>query len=407
MNNFLLKKTATRLFCAICVIITISCSKQDNAPVGQLRGKTLYSGTTISVPGVTIEINEISTISSEYGIFIIEDLPIGKHQLEASINGFDTFISEVSISTTSTNLDIQMTSEIFTSSLYGQALGDRSGNPIPDIQVVIMNPGGSESDLTTITDTKGNYYLSYIPQGDRTLIVKTGEKEILRFQFNLSVYDYQYDIMIPEPGVPFEFEDSRDSHKYLACGIGTQTWMIENLAYLPVINDSHNGSIESPYYYVYSYEGSSVSEAKATDYYQEHGVIYNWTSALNACPPEWHLPTDEDWKILEKHLGMSSSQTDYEGDVYRTSGSVGFKLKSETGWSTENNGDNSSGFNAFPAYGRMHYGGWYLPTSLTMWTATTFNSSFAWYRGISTKSDGLTRRISDKGYGNYIRCVKD
>ena len=64
------------------------------------------------------------------------------------------------------------------------------------------------------------------------------------------------------------------------------------------------------------------------------------------CLPDWHLPSDEEWKTLEKFLGMSLSDADAWS--WRDSGEVGLKLKSSLGWDENGNGDNSSGFHALP-----------------------------------------------------------
>jgi uncharacterized protein (TIGR02145 family) len=103
------------------------------------------------------------------------------------------------------------------------------------------------------------------------------------------------------------------------------------------------------------YEGSGVQEAKATDNYRKYGVLYNFEAAKTACPTGWHLPTDEEWKTLEKQLGMSSSDADNAG--LRLSGEVGKKLKSKSGWQSEGHGDNSSGFTALPGGNRTNYYG--------------------------------------------------
>jgi uncharacterized protein (TIGR02145 family) len=49
--------------------------------------------------------------------------------------------------------------------------------------------------------------------------------------------------------------------------------------------------------------------------------LYNWPAAIAACPAGWHLPTDEEWKILEKNQGMTNS--DGDATEWRNSGTVG------------------------------------------------------------------------------------
>ncbi|MFY9365023.1 MAG: hypothetical protein WAP18_08015, partial [Bacteroidales bacterium] len=50
--------------------------------------------------------------------------------------------------------------------------------------------------------------------------------------------------------------DWRDSRAYIAVTIGSQVWMAENLAYLPSVSKSADGSRTEPHYYVYGYEGT-------------------------------------------------------------------------------------------------------------------------------------------------------
>lgn len=48
-------------------------------------------------------------------------------------------------------------------------------------------------------------------------------------------------------------------------------------------------------------------------YAKDFGNYYTYQEALDYCPEGWRLPTDEDWKSLEKLLGMSSKAADEEG----------------------------------------------------------------------------------------------
>ena len=95
------------------------------------------------------------------------------------------------------------------------------------------------------------------------------------------------------------YTDPRDGYTYKTIKIGNQIWLAENLRYLPQIG---NG------YYVYNYHGNNVNEAKETQNYRNFGVLYNMNAAKEACPVGWHIPSDEEWKELERYLGMPEKE---------------------------------------------------------------------------------------------------
>ena len=206
------------------------------------------------------------------------------------------------------------------------------------------------------------------------------------------------------------FTDPRDGNTYPYKNIGTQTWMIKNLAWLPAVSPSKDYSVTSPYYYVIGYEGSSVSAAKATPNYTTYGVLYNWEAAKTACPPGWHLPTDEEWKTLEKYLGMSEADANLVDDT-RLSGAVGGKLKESgnTHWKSPNEGaNNSSGFTALPG-GNRNFGGdfSYLGSYAYFWSSSESDASLAWYRYLYYGDDGVYRNYSYRYYGFSARCLQN
>lgn len=201
--------------------------------------------------------------------------------------------------------------------------------------------------------------------------------------------------------------DSRDGKEYKWMKIGSQIWMAGNLAYLPEVSPSIEGSDDEPYYYVYDYEGSSVLAAQGTENYDTYGVLYNWEAAKIACPPNWHLPSDEEWIVLEKYLGMSNE--DAYTTYTRMSGEVGGKLKSQSGWIENGNGNNSSGFNAQPAGYRYFKDGKYLYLGIKtyFWTSTEYDSTYVWERDLSKNDDGVYRFAYAPSYGFSVRCIQD
>jgi len=207
------------------------------------------------------------------------------------------------------------------------------------------------------------------------------------------------------------FTDPRDSHEYQWFMIGNQVWMAENLAYLPSVSPSSDGSYTDPYYYVYGYQGSSVSEAKATSNYTTYGVLYNWPAAMagassssanpsgvqGVCPDGWHLPSDVEWTELTDYLGGTSV--------------AGGKLK-ETGtthWNSPNTGaTNISGFTAFPG-GTLGYDGTFysLGDYAGFWSATESGSSLAWGGGLTYDGSDVDWGYATKYFGFSVRCTKD
>jgi uncharacterized protein (TIGR02145 family) len=222
----------------------------------------------------------------------------------------------------------------------------------------------------------------------------------------------------PEPNENWtsgdDWLDTRDEQSYATIQIGDQVWMADNLVYLPKLSHPSNESYTDPYYYVFDYEGTSVSEAQATDNYQTYGVLYNWPAAKEACPTGWHLPTDDEWKKLEKSLGMSQTVAD---SVYSRGTNEGGKLK-EIGlshWVGLNTGaTNESGFTALP--GGVYKGGHTPPYYFSeegfhafFWSSTdkTDEINKAWNRQLYCNSSKVIRSSTRYYCGISVRCVKD
>lgn len=191
------------------------------------------------------------------------------------------------------------------------------------------------------------------------------------------------------------FTDPRDGNVYKTVTIGTQTWMAENLRYLPNVVGPNIESKTTPYYYVYGYNGTNVTAAKAAGDYSTYGVLYNWTAAMNACPAGWHLPSDEEWTQLILYIGSPA----------------GGKLK-ETGtlhWASPNAGaTNETGFTALPGGTRYSGNFDYIGSSGYWWSATEYFASYAWFRYLYYDYSDVSRSFhKGKEEGLSVRCVRD
>lgn len=216
---------------------------------------------------------------------------------------------------------------------------------------------------------------------------------------------------LPCPGLQI-ITDSRDNNTYNTVQIGNQCWMSENLKYLPSVTYPTNGSRTLPYYYVYDYQGTVVSDAKSTSKYATYGVLYNWTAAMansssssnnpsgvqGVCPSGWHLPSDLEWtQLINYFVGFSP------GNMLKESGT--------THWQSPNNllgATNASGFTALPGGTRNVDGTFgYVGQIGNFWSTTQSSSSFAYRKGMTYNTIDVNSSNQDKELGFSVRCIKD
>ena len=169
------------------------------------------------------------------------------------------------------------------------------------------------------------------------------------------------------------FKDSRDGKTYKTVTIDGKTWMAENL------NFAAKGSK--------CYEDKDANCAK-------YGRLYDWNTALKACPAGYHLPTDDDWTELTDAVGGSKT--------------AGTKLKSAAGWNEDGNGTDDYGWSAVPG-GIGDYGGDFGGAGMKdlWWSATERDRAAAWYR-IAKYNYEYVGRYNDYKKSTYsVRCVQD
>lgn len=374
----------------------------------QVSGYVYYAGTIIPISDVTVNIEEISYTTGVDGYYELTDVPIGNNTITASKPDYDPYNQIINIPQTGLELIIEMSSEIYTQTVFGSII-NQLGNPIQNVNIVIYNPDNTPSQLTSNSNSDGYYEIMAVPTGNRLTRFSKNVCEPFDTTIIIENTNYQLDVelfefSLPCPNFPtVEYE----GQIYNTVLIGNQCWLAENLnagIMISNTNPSNNGIIEK-----YCYDNIPEN----CDFY---GGLYKWDEMMEytttqgvqgICPPNWHLPTEFEWKQLE---GEVDSQYDYLDPIWNQTGFRGFdaglNLKSVTGWFPSGNGTDLYGFTALPS-GRWA-GGFELITNTTFyWSSTELNYNEAWYRELYYNDDGIGRDEYSKTRGYPVRCLKD
>ncbi len=202
-----------------------------------------------------------------------------------------------------------------------------------------------------------------------------------------------------------------DNNIYKTVKIGNSWWMAENLKVTKYRNGNSITQAQDLTNWNSSLEAYCLFDNNSTS----PGLLYNWGAVNNSnglAPEGWHVATEQDWKNLEKELGMSEENLDKLN--WREEGRCGDKLKIEApkGWSSYGSlwPDNSSGFTALAGGCRLYNGQWSNPGLFATgfwWSSTENDFNSAWFRQLDYKKSGIFRFYVQKTYGMSIRCVKD
>ncbi len=185
-----------------------------------------------------------------------------------------------------------------------------------------------------------------------------------------------------------------DGNVYNTVTIGTQTWMAENLkttmlndgASITMVTDNTTwAKLATPGYCWYN------NDEKANK--NIYGALYNWHTVNNGklCPSGWHVPSDDEWKILFAYLGGAEA---------------GNKLqeKGTTHWVNPNPGaTNESGFTALPGGLRVNSGTFVTLGTASFWWCSTEDMPDARYVGYY--DSGVERGYDKKQSGRSVRCI--
>jgi len=205
--------------------------------------------------------------------------------------------------------------------------------------------------------------------------------------------------------------DNRNGQIYNTVQIGDQCWMAENMNIGTMINGSNNQSQQNPEViekYCYNNDPANCDT---------YGGLYQWNEMMQytttqgvqgICPPDWHLPTDEEWKQLEGAVDSQYGYPDPEWDGAGLRGfDAGLNLKSESGWYSGGNGTDLYGFTALPGGLRNSDGTFGSLTRYTGFWSSSESGSHAWDRNLDYIYAQVYRFNYSKAHGFSARCLKD
>lgn len=207
-----------------------------------------------------------------------------------------------------------------------------------------------------------------------------------------------------------------DGNKYNTVIIGNQVWVVENLKTTKYNNGTPIPNVTDNLEWAKLKTGAYCNYDNLESNGETYGRLYNWYAVNTGklAPAGWHVPTDEDWTILENYLIANGYNYDGTKDVNR----IAKSLASKTGWElsskagtpgTASKNNNSTGFTALPGGCRFiyinpfsnigSYGNW--------WSSTGQDNSNAYVRTLRYDDKDLSRTYYPKVNGSSVRLVRD
>ena len=146
------------------------------------------------------------------------------------------------------------------------------------------------------------------------------------------------------------------------------------------------------------------AEEQTRGYMEKYGLLYTYDGALKALPEGWRLPTDEDWKQLEKTLGMNENELNLLEEWRGATAGI-LLHDAKTGFNVNYAGTR--------AYGKFNYDSPFMNKDMNAyyWSssrlAQTDSTEVAVIRTVSRVHDGILRGTSNMTAAYSIRCIKE
>jgi len=202
----------------------------------------------------------------------------------------------------------------------------------------------------------------------------------------------------PEKAAVGTFTDTRDKKKYKTVKIGEQVWMAENLNYEAAGSKCYG---EKGKVYNSKTEKSDItlSKAEIQANCDKYGSMYNWETAMKACPKGWRLPSEVDWSDLMQFVNPDCS-------VIGDCADAGAELKAASGWNENGNGTDKHGFAALPGGVGLSDGNFRDVGNGGLWWSSSDDAKKASRISIDIGGPNVHRNSSDKNLLFSIRCLQ-
>lgn len=209
-----------------------------------------------------------------------------------------------------------------------------------------------------------------------------------------------------------------DGNSYKVDTIGNQVWMLENLK---TTHYSDRTPINYPgkdnHVWASDKEGSYAYLNNDSDNSDRFGALYNWyaVNTNKLCPEGFHVPSDEEWGVLEMFLGLTEEEVSSLG--WRGTHNEGGRLKGFDYWNEYNvTATDEFGFNVLPGELR-YYNGQFTPLlyqelqGASFWTTSTMTTfeeiEYGILRSFNANHGSIVKWRHGKENGYSVRCVKD
>jgi hypothetical protein len=129
---------------------------------GTVTGIIKSVSTTSPISGVVVTCAGVSATTVTDGKFQLNNVATGTQTLTASKSGYDSFSKSISVTTGTTNVDVQMTVSTSGASIDGIIKDYETNAVLSGVKVTIAG-------ATDFTDASGHYQLPSVPQGQQTI----------------------------------------------------------------------------------------------------------------------------------------------------------------------------------------------------------------------------------------------